>query len=371
MEGKSNNTDIQLQACLEKILSGQGTLDSVLAEVPDQAVALRPELEAAIWLASLRPALDPRPGFMAASRRRLVSQIGQKRPPVLSPVHRLAQFFQKRLVFQFSMGILLVIVLLTGNILTAAAQQAIPGDVLYPLKTFGEDARLTFSFTPASQARLRLEFARRRISEVEALALEGRYQAASTTLAGFDRQVSQAVTLLDELKQTGSVEVQELAVSLSRLIDDQMDVTRLLTASAPAAVKPELDAVVHSSDDRMADLRDELLDLVVNPSPTAPIIGTGIGETATVSLGGSPSAQPDRKRATSTATPSPTRTSRPSNTPKPTFTSRPSNPPRSSNTPQPTHTPRSNDPPQPANTRKSPKTDSPTPTARPTKTSKP
>ncbi len=407
MEGKSNNVDLILQACLEKILSGQGTLDSVLAEVPEQADVLRPELEAALWLAAITPALDPRPGFLAASRRRLVAQISRKRPPDPSPFQKLALLFQRRFVFQASLAILLVMVLLTGNILSAAARQAIPGDALYTLKTFNEETRLAFSFTHTSQARLRIEFARRRISEVEELALEGRYQAASTTLAGFDQQVSQAVALLDEIKQTDSVEAQVLAVSLNQLINDQADVTMLLTASAPAGMKPELDAAVQSSTDRMASLRDELLDLVVNPIATATALGPTPGETATSLLGGSPSAQPGHQGAPNTATSSPSRTPRPSNTsdptplggnpgtpkpsntPKPTFTPRPSNTPRStntprpSNTPQPTHTPRSSntpqptrtpkstDPPHPTNTHKPPQTEAPTSTLRPTKTSKP
>lgn len=370
MEGKAYNVDIIINSCLERILNGQESLNSILAEYPDQADALRPELEAAIWLASLRPALDPRPGFMAASRRRLVGQIMQKRSPTLAPVQGLAQFFQKKLVFQASLGFLLVMVLLTGNILTAAAQQTLPGNFLYPLKTLSEDARLAFSFIPASQARLRIEFARRRINEVEALAQEGQYRAASDTLTGFDYQMSQSVALLDGLAQTDPAQARELAVLINRLIDDQAVVKLLIMASAPDTNKPDLDAAVHSSTDRMADLRDELLDLAVNPTPAAPDHSPVPSNTATASLVTSPSAQPDRKRATSTSTPNPTRTSRPSNTPKPTLrmnspTSRPSNTPRLTNTPRPSNTH------QPTNTRKPPKTDSATPTQKPTKTKKP
>ena len=64
-----------LDICLEQIQSGQKSLDSALAQYPGIAAELRPRLEAALWLDGRKSSLDPRPGFVAASRNRLLSQI--------------------------------------------------------------------------------------------------------------------------------------------------------------------------------------------------------------------------------------------------------------------------------------------------------
>ena len=65
--------DEALQFCLDLIRGGRETIDSVVALYPEFADELRAQLEIATWLTSAGTALDPRPGFVSASRSRLVS----------------------------------------------------------------------------------------------------------------------------------------------------------------------------------------------------------------------------------------------------------------------------------------------------------
>ena len=65
------------ETCLAQIQTGHETIDSALARYPEEAEALRPRLEAALWMDERKGSLDPRPGFVSASRSRLVSQIKQ------------------------------------------------------------------------------------------------------------------------------------------------------------------------------------------------------------------------------------------------------------------------------------------------------
>jgi hypothetical protein len=140
-------------------------------------------------------------------------------------------FFQNRAVHTAALALALVIALLAGALGTAAAQQALPGERLYPIKTFGEAMRLAFTRDPANQARLHFEFARRRMAEVDALAQAGQYQTASIALEDFNLQVSQAASLLRAIRVTQTSEAQALAASLDQWLADQVDDIARLCAS--------------------------------------------------------------------------------------------------------------------------------------------
>ena len=73
MSRKQRLSDV-LEICLALVFSGQETIDTALAQYPDCAKDLRPELEAALWLHSKRDLANSHPGFVIASRQRLVNQ---------------------------------------------------------------------------------------------------------------------------------------------------------------------------------------------------------------------------------------------------------------------------------------------------------
>ena len=50
---------------LDAVLSGKATLDQVLAAHPSQAAAIKPSLEAGLWLGERRAQVSARPGFVA------------------------------------------------------------------------------------------------------------------------------------------------------------------------------------------------------------------------------------------------------------------------------------------------------------------
>jgi len=68
-----------LQLCLEVIESGQETVDSLLSRYPELWDTLRRPLEAAAWLYNHTHLLNPRPGFVDASRQRLVYHLYYER----------------------------------------------------------------------------------------------------------------------------------------------------------------------------------------------------------------------------------------------------------------------------------------------------
>ena len=64
-----------LDGYLQELVSGEESLESLLARDPEKTEALRPELEAGLWLGERREVFEPRPGFVEETRERLLAQI--------------------------------------------------------------------------------------------------------------------------------------------------------------------------------------------------------------------------------------------------------------------------------------------------------
>ena len=200
-----------LQQCLDTILSGEETVDSALSRYPNLADDLRPELEAAVWLHTNREAVNPRPGFVAASGRRLVAQVGQEslgKFPVIwhSPV------------FRFVTVVFLVFGLVFASSGVAfASGDALPGDDLYPVKMLLEDARLAFTLDKNRDAGLRIQFAQRYLVECAILVSTERYDDALVALQNYDRHVVGAGRIVRSLYDK-SDSVDPLSVDFSRML---------------------------------------------------------------------------------------------------------------------------------------------------------
>ena len=111
-----------LQLCLEVIESGQETVDSLLSRYPELWDTLRPPLEAAAWLYNHTHLLNPRPGFVDASRQRLVYHLYHERagPQVILWFEQQHIFFRniggRKMAVQPSLVLTLFILLFILNI---------------------------------------------------------------------------------------------------------------------------------------------------------------------------------------------------------------------------------------------------------------
>ena len=81
--------------------------------------------------------------------------------------------------------------------LTAATQAALPGDILYPTKMAFEAIQLTLSFNSTAQAHRRLEFARNRVDEIQALAGMGREIEIPAVVRSFQSLLDQLTLTID------------------------------------------------------------------------------------------------------------------------------------------------------------------------------
>ena len=212
---------------LEAIQSGEKTLEEVLAENPEQAAAIRPELEAAGWLISQQAEVSTRPGFVAASRKRVVERIQQEASGQNAKHSFFGMIWPQRLAYRWVAAILVVVVLLssTGG-LVSASQSAMPGDGLYLVKRISEEITYTITLNTTQRIQLSIQYAKRRMQEAAALIAKKNYTAVLPVLQDFQQQVNQAVTLLKEAAGSGTTPPGELKEQKSMAVALQQDLTQ-------------------------------------------------------------------------------------------------------------------------------------------------
>ena len=198
--------------------------------------SLKEEPEASFWIQSHRDGLDPRPGYIAASKRRLVARIRQENQLQEATLgSSVVQRWQARPAFRLALSCALILLLLVNiNIVGAAAQNALPDDPFYLVKKANEKILLTTASTQARKAELHTSFAQRRLAEMAALILEGHYDPIPQVAANFDYHVNQALGSLESVASKDQVAAARLADTLESDVFKQTQILAYLATTIPA-----------------------------------------------------------------------------------------------------------------------------------------
>jgi hypothetical protein len=377
MARRHPDIDRILQSCLDAIQGDGETIDSVLTRYPELEDSLRPQLEAYLWLWSVKSELDPRPGYVSASRRRLMAQIRQAELAKKSSAARtfgdiFKNLLTRRSALQFAFVLLLLVVLIVGTSSVAlASRNSLPGEGLYPVKLAQERMRLFFSFSAERDARLHAEFAQERLSEIQTLVLEGRNQYLTETIARYEQQVAQSVDSLRLVVENDPARAGQLASQLAQVLSRQTQVLSALSENVPPANQDQVQnalAVTVMSVQTVDGIKNEI------SGPGAPT--SSPTSTPTVGFSDTPSPSSSATDAqtsnedgggirsgtlepailptfSASSTPAPTQALKPPSKPTPTPTFTPTKTPKATKVkPKPTNTHR---PPKPSNTHKPPK----------------
>lgn len=262
-----------LQTCLTLIESGQETVESALARYPEFADQLRPELEIAIWLSAQKEQLDPRPGWVVASKRRVLARYQEEVDAAPAPVTRpgwiplFAPWLNKKAVQVAFAFIMLLALFVGGNGIVMAAQDSLPGDSLYTIKTALEKVNLAMSLDKTKEAQLNLEYTQRRMVEFNRLLIEGRSADIPEALDNMESQVNQTIQSLDTAAGQNANQTKALAASLENILADQNEVLDSLIDMAPDSTKPAIEKAMTVSATGASATR-ELLSGLPSPTPT-------------------------------------------------------------------------------------------------------
>jgi hypothetical protein len=348
---------------LERVLSGQTSMEEVLRQHPQYAAGLRRELEAAVWLHSRSEQVAPRAGFIQASRKRVVEQIKQEArsqngKPALPGM---AGTMQRR-VFQWAAALVVLLIILFGaGGLISFSQNTIPGQALYGVKRTSEAVAMAISLDPVSKVELSIQITDRRFNEMQELVAAGNIDYIRPALADFNQGVQQTLALLNQVDKDMPAEKMVLAQRMTANFTAKAAALESLAGSVPLSVQAELVAaqdLTLSGATSALSVMNEMNDVLGTSTPT----GTTAPELIL------PSATPDPSK---TLNPGQSKTDTrldvtktpPGSVKKPTNTPRPTNPNRPTDSGKnPTKTPKPTRDDRPTNADKPTKVDKPTKT---------
>ncbi len=235
-----NEFEEVLSVCIDRIVMGDSVEDCLL-RYPDHARELEPLLRTAI-AARQAGAVKARPEFKAVSGYHVRAAFRERTAKHVSSKRGAFQWLPRWAV---ATAVVLVVLVVGATGTVAAASDALPGNVLYPVKLAGERVQMAVTFSDEGKAKLYIEFADRRAAELvnlaatdaperieetaarltsnlaalEALAAAGRGPADETKAAELEQELARhAARSLDALDkaQTETQETAKEAVDQAR-----------------------------------------------------------------------------------------------------------------------------------------------------------
>jgi len=158
--------------------------------------------------------------------------------------------FRPRLAFTSLLAILSMLVILFGGagITAYAAQAALPGDALYPVKTGLELTQVRLSRNAALQAQLYMNFAERRLDEIALLVAQGRFEDIHQATLEFETNVQRAINTLNIVAAGDPAQAQELAIQISNALTRYVEILKGMLTIVPDPVRPALEKAILTSE---------------------------------------------------------------------------------------------------------------------------
>ncbi len=222
-----------LDDCITKIQSGEGTIDDCLQQHSQYAEALAPLLEVARSTRTHLSPQGPDEAFLEPSKIRVMNQIraAQRARPTPKRKDVKRQKWILRPAFALMSFLVAVALLAASSGAVYASTEALPGDALYIVKRGVEEARLVFTLDPDLDQALLLQFANRRLEEVEkALSLD-RDEDAWSALVEYENTVGELLHLVN----SSSIEEGTLDQIQIHLSNHQAVLQRVKSKAPPQA----------------------------------------------------------------------------------------------------------------------------------------
>ena len=238
MKARSRKIGIIFQECLEAAQRGED-LEQIVSRYPEHADELLQRLEMVRWLSENETVVESRPGFLPASRQRLVERLKRESAAEATRPRdpRALKAFQVRRFWQALNSISIALLVLFFGLIAfqglSLAQTSIPGDMLYGVKILGEQVHLKTTFTPAQKAELNVEYAGRRSGEIVELIFEGRFDYLTSTSLNLKEHVLQADGLLSGLQASDPSLSDDLSDRLENTVTSQNLLLGFLIQSVP------------------------------------------------------------------------------------------------------------------------------------------
>jgi hypothetical protein len=174
--------------------------------------------------------------FFSRQRKNSPTEMHEKKDLIMST---------RKTPFSFStiaVFILILGFLLGGTGMTAlAAQSALPGDALYPVKTSLERTRISLARDAADRAQLQMTFAEQRLIEIGALISEGRFGNITTATQEFENHIRLALAEIDVILEGDPVRAAELMTQINSSLTRYAQTLAGMMANVPEPVRVEME----------------------------------------------------------------------------------------------------------------------------------
>lgn len=229
-----------------------------MTNTPNTPESFDPRLQA--LLDELRPAPERDPQVAAQGKANFMAEVdsllaAQASLPKPSFAERVRQKFpafsigfgQRRLASFAAVLVVLVLIFGGAGMTAVAAQAALPGDALYSVKTGLEGTRASLTGSAASQVSLYLQFAERRLVEIEKLIAEGRYADIQLARQEFDAHIQNALASLSKLAASDPAQASSLALQITEALGRYAQALATMSAVAPEPARLELEKAIQTS----------------------------------------------------------------------------------------------------------------------------
>ncbi len=240
---------------LSAISNGEETLETILAMYPQIAGELRPRLEAALWLVKARQNVEPRPGFIPATRKYVETRVD-----VLQPHGFWQRLFWRyspqRWVFNIASPIIVLLLLaLVINSAVLTARLSIPGDPFYSTKLLTENIQLALTFDQVDKTELYMQFSRERTTEFVELVLEGDYELLPPAATRLETEIIASLHALNNVSDNDPAVEMSVITNLRDTLSNEIFMLNVLKATSPSSARPGIDLAIQVAQSGVMALR--------------------------------------------------------------------------------------------------------------------
>ena len=231
--------------CIDEILAGKYTVEDCLARYPELSNELRPLLDIVVDIQPERVSASSE--FKQRARSRLFEAM---QTPKIDSKHRRLDIFSwlkptappRRLNFSLITATVILVLFIASGTTAYAAQDSLPDDVLYPVKTGIEKVQLALTIGPENRANLHLNLAERRLEEIVTQSHQGRDISPSS----LENYVKHTDAAIGEISNIPSEDSRAFVSQLSNFAINQQvtldQVQEVAPQAAQSALKQALNA---------------------------------------------------------------------------------------------------------------------------------
>jgi hypothetical protein len=167
----------------------------------------------------------------------------------------LTSFIGKRAILYIFITLFVFSVFLFSGvgITVYAASSSLPGDIAYPLKTTFETTRASLTVDSAVRSRLYLDYAGRRLTEIQSLIDQRRYTDIAQAEDEFERDVRSALNVVENLSQSDPAQAATLNSEVVTVLRTYSDILTQMLTSAPADIQPILQNAIDALQSAISD----------------------------------------------------------------------------------------------------------------------